>query len=260
MRTAQQGLLAAANAVREGRDIKAVLTRSRRARNPTWYAPGFRLLEIHARNAGLVAWAIANEMSQWNGQTAILTPDAGNRLLRTALSNVQTRTWNREGEQTFGPFPFTWESQDDEIAAALLAGIPLPPTATYADFCAVLRPFAVNAPVAHAMSRMDRLRRVRGQNDFTSLQVTDLVRDAVRNHSRLGFRQHRRNLAMTIHRAKNREFQNVVVLWPHTATGSPEHLRKLLYNGITRAISHCAVIVLGRGRLDAPPFAPPTAL
>jgi superfamily I DNA/RNA helicase len=258
-RTAQRGLLAAANAVREGRDIKAVLTQSQRARNPTWFAPGFRLLQVHARNAQLVAWAIANEMSQRNGQTAILTPDAGNTMLRTAFDTVRTRPWTRDSGQTFGPFPFTWEIPDSENAAALLADIQLPPAATYAEFCAVLKPSAVNAPIAHAISRMDRMRRVRGQNHFTSAHVAEFVREAVRNQSRLGFRQRRGDLAMTIHRAKNREFRNVVVLWPHTATGSPEHLRRLLYNAITRAISHCTVIVLGRGRLNAPPFASPAA-
>jgi superfamily I DNA/RNA helicase len=82
------------------------------------------------------------------------------------------------------------------------------------------------------------------------------VRDSVRNRSRLGFRQQRGHLAMTIQRAKNREFPNVIVLWPHTATGSAEHLRRLLYNAITRAQNHCSVIVLGQGRLNAPPFAP----
>jgi hypothetical protein len=40
-----------------------------------------------------------------------------------------------------------------------------------------------------------------------------------------------------------------------TATGSPEHLRRLFYNAITRAISHCTVMVLGWGRLNGPPFA-----
>ncbi|HUF08540.1 MAG TPA: ATP-binding domain-containing protein [Rhodothermales bacterium] len=63
---------------------------------------------------------------------------------------------------------------------------------------------------------------------------------------------------MTIHRAKNREFPNVIVLWPHTATGSAEHLRRLLYNSITRAQKHCTVVVLGQGRLASPPFAPST--
>ena len=99
------------------------------------------------------------------------------------------------------------------------------------------------------------MRRLCGQNDFTITQVSDFVREAIRNQSRLGFRQQRGNIAMTIQRAKNREFQNVIVLWPHTATGSPEHLRRLLYNAVTRAISHCSVIVLGKGRLDRAPFA-----
>ncbi|MFZ2467070.1 MAG: hypothetical protein WAW54_01635 [Parvibaculum sedimenti] len=45
------------------------------------------------------------------------------------------------------------------------------------------------------------------------------------------------------------------MLWPHTATGSGEHLRRLLYNGITRAQNHCTVIVLGQNRLNIPLFA-----
>ena len=53
---------------------------------------------------------------------------------------------------------------------------------------------------------------------------------------------------MTIQRAKHREFPNVIVLWPHTVTGSAEHLRRLLYNAVTRAQNHCTVIVLGQGR------------
>ena len=180
-RTAQRGLLAAASAVKEERDIKAVLMQSQQARNPTWNGQGFRLLQTHANNTGLVAWAIANEMSQWNGQTAILTPDAGNTLLRTALETVRTRTWNRNNGRTFGPFPFTWETQDAEAAATLLADVQLPRAATYADFCTALEPIASHAPVAHTIARMDRLRRVCGQNDFTAARVGELVREAVRN-------------------------------------------------------------------------------
>jgi hypothetical protein len=44
-----------------------------------------------------------------------------------------------------------------------------------------------------------------------------------------------------------REFPNVVVFWPHSVTGSPEHLCRLLYNAITRAQNHCNVIVPGQG-------------
>jgi hypothetical protein len=94
-RTTLRGLLAAALAVREGRDIKAILNQSQQAQSPTWNGQGFRLLQTHASNAGLVAWTIANELSQRNGQTAILTPDARNMLVRKALGTVQSRVWTR---------------------------------------------------------------------------------------------------------------------------------------------------------------------
>jgi superfamily I DNA/RNA helicase len=61
---------------------------------------------------------------------------------------------------------------------------------------------------------------------------------------------------MSIHRAKNMEFKNVVVLWPYSVSGNDEHLRRLLYNAITRAQHKCVVIALGKNRLTAAPFAP----
>lgn len=257
-RTNQQGLLAAALAVREGRDVKTVLTARTAQNRTTWNGAGFRLLDAPAtqRNTGLLAWAIANDISQRQGPVVILTPDAGNAIIRAALATVQTRAWPRNNGATFGPYPHTWDRHDNEEADALLADIALPEVATCADVRALLTPLAGHAPIAQAISRMQRLRRAHGHAAFTAAQVIEFVREAVRNHSRLGFRQQRGHLAMTIQRAKNREFPNVIVLWPHTATGSPEHLRRLLYNGITRAQAHCTVIVLGQNRMNAPPFAP----
>jgi superfamily I DNA/RNA helicase len=257
-RTTQQGLLVAALAVREGRDMKTVLT-SRTAQNrTTWNGAGFRLQDAVAtqRNTGLLAWAIANDISQRQGPVVILTPDGRNAIIRAALASVQSRQWTRNNGGTFGPYSHTWDRHDNEEANALLADIALPNTASCADLRALLTPLAGNAPIAQALNRIDRLRRAHGQASFTAAQVTEFVQESVRNRSRLGFQQQRGHLVMTIQRAKNREFPNVIVLWPHTATGSSEHLRRLLYNGITRAQRHCTVIVLGQGRLNTPPFAP----
>jgi hypothetical protein len=256
-RTNQQGLLAAALAVREGRDVKTVLTARIAQNGTTWNGAGFRLLDAPAtqRNTGLLAWAIANDISQRQGSVVILTPDAGNAIIRAALNTVQTRQWPRNNGATFGPYPYTWDRHDNEEADALLADVVLPENASCADLRTLLTPLAGQAPIAQALSRMDRLRRTHGQAGFTAAQVIEFVRESVRNRSRLGFRQQRGHVAMTIQRAKNREFPNVIVLWPHTVTGSAEHLRRLLYNGITRAQNHCTVIVLGQGRLNASPFA-----
>lgn len=259
-RTQQQGLLAAALAVREGRDMRAALTAKTYKNNTTWNGVGFRLLDAPATNAnhGLLAWSIANDIAQRQGPVVILTPDAGNTIVRAALNTVQTKQNTRKNSgATFGPYPHTWDRQDNQEADALLADIALPETASCVVLRALLTPLAEHAPIAQTLSRIDRLRRAHGRVDFTAAQVTQFVREAVRNRSRLGFQPQRGHLAMTIQRAKNREFPNVIVLWPHTATGSPEHLRRLLYNAITRAQNHCTVIVLGHNRLNAPPFAPP---
>ena len=255
MRTSQQGLLDAARSVREGGNIRDVLTEHTFNNRSTWNGRGFRLLEVPARKQ-LVAWNISNEIASRNGQFAILTPDSTNTIVRNALDTVRTRQWSRKNGTTFGPYPHGWDRVDTHEADELLAEITLAEMATFSELCATLAPLAAHAPIAQAISRMDRLRRIQGQKRFSAAHVVEIVRDCARNRARLGFRQHVGRLAMTIPRAKNREFPNVLVLWPHSATGSPEHQRRLLYNAITRAQVHCSVLVLGRGRLDAPPFAP----
>jgi hypothetical protein len=59
---------------------------------------------------------------------------------------------------------------------------------------------------------------------------------------------------MSIHQAKNREFQHVVLLWPPGVPGSDELKARLLYNGITRAQSSCKVFVRTKALLAEPPF------
>lgn len=50
---------------------------------------------------------------------------------------------------------------------------------------------------------------------------------------------------MTIHAAKNREFENVIVLWPAQVTGDLEMGRRLLYNAVTRARRRAIVFTQG---------------
>ncbi|HBB16115.1 MAG TPA: hypothetical protein DCZ97_03615 [Syntrophus sp. (in: bacteria)] len=63
---------------------------------------------------------------------------------------------------------------------------------------------------------------------------------------------------MTVHQAKNREFDSVIVLWPLQIQGSSERHRRLLYNAVTRAKKQVIVIVQDpkKDRLGKPPFAP----
>ena len=258
-RTGQQGLLAAALAVRNGEDIKAVLKSSTSNGSTKWRGAGFLLFDVVARknNCALLAWTIANEICSHPGATIILTPDAKNTIVRNALQTVITRRWTRKNSKTaFGPYRVEWERSDAEAASDLLRDVVLPAKARCAEFQSALTHLAQHAAIAQALRRMDRIRRVCGRTEFVGAEILEFVRESMRNQSRFGFREHRDHTAMTIQRAKNREFPNVIVLWPHSATGSAGHQRRLLYNAITRAQNHCTVIVLGKNRLNTPPFAP----
>ena len=255
MRTNQAGLIAAANAIRNGEDVRAVLQQSNRAKNSTWYANGFRLVEAPATNPGIVGWNIANQMRNCHGQIAILTPDSRNRLLRNALTKVNESSWGKQSN-AFGPFPFEWEDRDEDTAHMLADRIAFPEQTGYEECLEALRPHEEHAAIAAVIRRVRRLRRVSGQLEFRRENITVLIEDAVRNQTRRSGNSRGRNVAMTIQRAKNREFRNVIVLWPHSATGSKEHKRRLLYNAVTRARYHCSVVVIGQGLSDRPPFVP----
>lgn len=60
--------------------------------------------------------------------------------------------------------------------------------------------------------------------------------------------------ALTVHQAKNREFDIVIVIWPYTVAQDDEGKRRLLYNAITRAKQQCTVIVQGVGSTTKAPF------
>ena len=67
---------------------------------------------------------------------------------------------------------------------------------------------------------------------------------------------------MTIHQAKNREFQVVIVLGGGSSGRRCPLARRWLYNAITRAKRRAIVIVQDpkKKRLSAPPFAYPSAV
>ena len=253
MRTNQRGLLKAAQAVRTGANIREVLHERTSTGRTMWVGPGFRLFEVAGR-ASLLAWNISNQIAQTRGPIAVLTPDSRNRIVRSALDIVHSREWIRKNGGRFGPYPLVWDQNDTEEANQLLSRVTLPESVTYGELHALLEPLAEHPPATQTISRMDRIRRVQGLQRFSAVQIEESIRDSVRNQFRFALRKRRRRVVMTIHRAKNQEFANVIVVWPHSVTGGSEHLRRLLYNSISRAKDHCCVIVLGKNRLDKPPF------
>lgn len=254
-RTDQPGILSVAAAVREGKDIFECLA-PKKGMVAAWSASGIRLVEVPAKNAGYVGWAIACELARRNGQVAILTPDSRSPLLRDALEQARTRLWEPKGRPSFGPFPFKWETHDKEAVSALVSQMSLPAKGTIEQHERAMAPLRTNPAIAVSLAHMRRKRKVVGQVEFTDEHVCDVIADCVRDQRRYTLRESGGRTAMTIQRAKNREFASVVVLWPHSVVGSSEQLRRLLYNGVTRAVQHCSIVVFGVGRLKKEPFRP----
>jgi superfamily I DNA/RNA helicase len=109
---------------------------------------------------------------------------------------------------------------------------------------------------------LERKIRLAGQLSFSVGEVrTEASRVLQRLRSRSS-RNLRGAVAMTIHQAKNREYENTIILWPLEVAGKPESLRRLLYNGVTRAKSRVLIIVHSppdkkrqvKDRLALPPF------
>lgn len=251
-RTTQSGILEVAQAVRNGNDILPLLTKN--TTRAIWRAPGFKLIETPGRFQ-LAAWNISNELRGWlgKGNVAILTPHKDSPVIRKALEMAQSRRWNYPSGGTFGPFPIEWELDEKERAADLCKQLELP------ELCAMEHvkcgEGTLNDPaLLRVRTRMERTVRISGEHQFSNATVTEMIGDAVRDVARFGGRRGAMRAAMSIHRAKNREFKNVVVLWPMTAGGSDDYKRRLLYNAITRAQQNCTVILFGKDRLKAAPF------
>jgi superfamily I DNA/RNA helicase len=65
-------------------------------------------------------------------------------------------------------------------------------------------------------------------------------------HEKRAYRIHTpARIVTTVHGAKNREFDNVFILWTYKLPPDPEQQRRLLYNAITRSKEKCVVLVLG---------------
>ncbi|KJZ18977.1 ATP-binding domain-containing protein [Loktanella sp. S4079] len=251
-RTDKNGLLAAALAVRNGEDIRAVLKEETIGKTDRvhWVGEGIELLEVPA-TAALLAWNLAFQLRLGSDDVGILTPDSTNTIIRNAINTVS----EKQGPWPHNAFSVAWEGGDNRIADELTEAIEFPTSASYREICALLGEHLAIPTIKSVDRRVRRLHRVTGQSEFEKDQLVSFVSDAVRNNTRLGFNKSTKIKAMSIHGAKNREFDRVIALWPQSATGSDEHKRRLLYNAMTRAKNHCTIIVLGNGRLNLAPFA-----
>ena len=208
-RTNQAALISAAQAIRAGKSIVA-------DRNLTVVsAPGRPPFEFAA---SCVANAIA-----WNGgnDIAIITPSKAGDFASVVVRRVGS---GPVGKTKNGPYKIIWEQSDEDIVEHHVSNLSLPADG---ELTATIE--ALNMPGRHPAVGMckDAILRC---HSLTGRQNFD--HEFVHQQLLIGFTRYRqfasanayRIKAMTVHQAKNREFEGVVVLWPYRVAGNAEEL------------------------------------
>ncbi|HEV7636874.1 MAG TPA: ATP-binding domain-containing protein [Bradyrhizobium sp.] len=243
-RTSQAGLIAAAHAVRGGQTVVATQNVVIRA------APG-------APPYHQAAAAVANAI-KWNGgaEIAIITPSRSGGFAAGVIARVGA---GPIGQQQNGPYNIPWELSDKEFASQHGDNLNLPEDGSFDATVDALSAPGCHPAVLMCRDWVKRTRKLTGISTFPPDRILEQLTICFARHRRFARGSSSRLTAMTVHQAKNREFEGVIVLWPYTVAGDAEQKRRLLYNAVTRAKRWCTIIVQSANVLQHPPFAVPPA-
>jgi hypothetical protein len=197
---------------------------------------------------GLVAWEISSRLAwgRWSQaeSKALISPvrHEGCPWVASVLKSLSGLLGKRT---KIGPFPFRWEATDKERRAGMQAKLPQgsADTVSLAELKGGVA--SENYVVRQSCKSALRLLSVRGCPTINSGELGEIADRCLHSVQAYGREGRIERTATTVHGAKNREFDHVVVLWPHAVGGDPLYRRKLLYNAITRARKTGVVIVQG---------------
>ena len=239
-RTSASGLLAAGSALRQGCNVPG-------------NAAGFTVLGAQNHNVG--ASFVSRNLTWWSGDgdIAVLTPvrSANSDFVRNLIDRVEEKPISNP---PVGPHRIRWEDTQEDECERFISDLGLPDDPNAQLCTADMSLPGTTGPVQGMRGWFEQQQRVAGRASFTTEEIRLQAR---RIHQRS--RAYRRVRdggvrAMTIHQAKNREFDSVIVLWPYEVAGSADRQRRLLYNAITRAKRQALVVVQNPDRLQRPPF------
>ncbi len=183
------------------------------------------------------------------GTVAILAPSFSSFVQDAIAWAQQNKT-----SQGNGPIAITWERSEKEERRKILAKFELAESAPLAAIHAAIDALQAPGIASHVRGWIDRQRNALGRTKFARTEIEGAIFHALANRRRFGKSSQNATAAMSIHAAKNREFDGVLLLWPYKVGGTDDHKRRLLYNAITRARKWVRVLVQGKEILSAPPF------
>lgn len=244
-RTDTADILNVAIALRQGTDV----------------CDGKRCKVLQAQNHNIAAKFLANNLTWWwrFGEEIVVlsaTRPQKSKFVQETFARLASGPFIKKGEKPVGPFTVPWEDSLDDECEKASAALRIGEDNDAVVALDALGKDATNGLAAEVLERLVARRRLGGDATVTCGEVRELVArlaQARRAHRR-GSRSRVR--AMTIHQAKNREFENVIVLWPFQIAGGAERHRRLLYNAVTRARKRVLVVVQDpkRDRISKAPF------
>jgi hypothetical protein len=102
-----------------------------------------------------------------------------------------------------------------------------------------------NTPASTIARELVRFSKLRGIHPIPQELAAEFAKVEIHNLRSFGWGSPRFQV-LTVHGAKNQEFDHVFILWAYkNAAWSIEQQRRLLYNAVTRAKRDCTVLVLG---------------
>jgi superfamily I DNA/RNA helicase len=197
-------------------------------------------IPVYYGSVGPTAWKIMERLMlgwngpPWSGTTALISPSSGG-VIETVLQSLDGQTtkagrklikWSRQAT-----------SEDEQATLHRTLGV----TNNHLDG-ADWQPIEVasNSNAARVIDRVNRFAYLRGLQRIPKSLVSSIAEQVI-HASRAYSRSAPRFVVTTVHGAKNREFDNVCVLWSYQIPPNPAVQRRLLYNAVTRAKSNCII-------------------
>jgi hypothetical protein len=197
-------------------------------------------------SSDLAAWLICSKI-QWynwgrNKSIALLYPTSPNSSL--FVKSTLERLKFPFPKKDLNAFPFIYETGEERNPDFILSRIENYERCSVVDLQLVTGlEKANNEILKKCAKRVKKLLFLRGEQEIEKSEFEGLVRKECHMASAYGLViEKNKRLALTIHAAKNREYDDVIVLWPYEINKNVIYRRKLLYNAITRAKQNVFII------------------
>ena len=187
------------------------------------------------------------------GTFAILAPTKDNSAYVKDIVNIlQTESLAKD---KLGPFTIAWEdSVGQKHVDQIRALIKTESKYSYSEIKSLLEPHNKWLVIELTLKAVKKEISIRGFPSLTGGRILEVLDRQIITYKQYARPKAGLRKAMTIHQAKNREFDNIVIIWPFQVPSDIDYRRRILYNAITRAKKTCLVIVQNAALIKQAPF------